>query len=244
MTGGSLLERAADLRQGVDELEQLRGMAEQAQAFASRADMLTTPAEELEVMSFLAQMFGKRGAIVHVDRDRCSGLRALVKRMAEAYAEKPESILVSDGQLRFGFWDTLEQLPKQVRGELLAAWAAFVEEKLPLRQDGLLQTLRRLPGAAGQVEQVELLWKRAEALKGRIPTEETDFEKPRRLAEEIQTAMDTLTGGSLPEEVQLFIQAATSAGGATLDLFSPAVRDWLARTENLASVRVVLRTGS
>jgi hypothetical protein len=240
----TLVERSAALRKGVEELPQLSRMASQARSFATRAGELSTPADELDVIAYYLELLRKHGLQIAVDRERANGLRTSVQRLATNYAESPEAILPADTQLRFGFWQSLRGLPNELREAILAAWAAYVTAQLPPRQDGLLQTLSGLPQAGADIRQVWELWQRAEALKRELPTQEGDLERPRELASQIERAMDRLTGGNLPAEVQAFIQAATSVAGAPLQLYTSDVEEWLTRTNNLHSVRMVLRSGT
>jgi hypothetical protein len=244
MVETTLVERAAELRQGINELEDLRSMAEEAHTYATRAQLLEVPAHELEAGVLFLRMFRVNGLAVAADSARATNLRAQVQHMADAYARTPESILASDGQLRFRFWETLGQYPGELTQALLDTWSAYVDAALPPRQDGLLQTFRGLPNAATGIEQVRSLWQRAETLKLRLPQQADDFQRPTEIATQITEAMASLTGGALPPGVQEFIQAATTPGGAPLILLTEEVLDWLTRTNNSGSVRVILRSGT
>lgn len=243
MTDTLLRDRAMRLQTRVAELSRLRGVANQALRFHTRADELERPTQEIEVWVHVLDVFRQHGVPVSLDASVATAIRQMSARLATDFAANPETILEADPVLRRNFWSPLGNLPNLLRAAIQTAWVAYVDSAVPSRHEELLDVLIALPSFREQVSKIRSLYRTVDDLKtGFTPSADiaATLEQPRRLAADITHAVAQLEGPGVPAEALAFVKAASAHPGATMEQFTETVQQWLSEHNLLNAVRLRL----
>lgn len=130
---------------------------------------------------------------------------------------------------------SLERFKSDVRADLVGFWRQHAAQRM-----GDLAELQVLAATLSEVAGVAELSERLEAVLGRLARTQTDFpsKQSAELLEAAESIRRQMEESLQPESVRRFLSAATR-GGASLDLLSEDVIDWLRTHNAVRSFRVV-----
>jgi hypothetical protein len=226
---------------GIAQLRVLEEAAKDAQAYATRATQLQTPAATLSQLSVLAQEFRRRNIAIPLNESQLQALAYQTRTMLKGFRDDHKSIVVSSSENGVRFFDPLKNVVADVRGMLLQAWTDYVDGMLPPQQQPeLLETLVRLPGFSERVAEIRRLYREAEHLRDRLPQSTEEIEKVAAIATALRTAWESLPTEGIPAAVHTFLEAAIG-GGATFSQLTGPVLEWLGENNLLDSIRISLR---
>lgn len=234
-----LIDQSTQLASKIRQLEDLRRNASHVQGFRTRADQLSGPADALLGLVRVLEVFRQRGIPVDLPVEKAAKLLPHVRALSQKYEEDPASIIQTDAQLRFTFWNPLREFPREVESALRVAWVSFVTDLLPTGRDDLLAVLARIPSFATQVSVIRQGKLDATRLQQALPQSDQVFTELDTLATRLRQAWNQLQAQEMPESVLIFLRAA-STGTATLQLVTPEVRTWLEQHGLLHAFKVVL----
>lgn len=130
---------------------------------------------------------------------------------------------------------SLERYKSEVRANLTDFWRQHAAERI-----GNLAELRDLASTLSEVAGVAELSKRFEVALGQLARDQTDFpsKASAELLKDAESILRQMEESLQPESVRLFLSAATR-GGASLDLLSNDVIEWLRSNNASRSFKVV-----
>lgn len=130
---------------------------------------------------------------------------------------------------------SLERYKSEVRANLTDFWRQHAAERI-----GNLAELRDLAATLSEVAGVADLSKRFEVALAQLARDQTDFpsQASAELLKDAESILRQMEESLKPESVRLFLSAATR-GGASLDLLSNDVIEWLRSNNASRSFKVV-----
>lgn len=221
----TLLKRAGHL---VDELEQLevsRRLAENVRGFNTRAIELEQAFQAFSKLEKLVNVFRSRSIPFSLSLD-LNNLRQTLLTIVLSYENDPETLLKPDNTLTKTFWNPLKNYPNQISLDLELNWKRYAKNILPHLDDELLGIFEKLPSTRAQVRNIRQLQKQAQQLVVSLPSGDDDIQKFVNLSNSIRQSWQNLEATEISPAVMDFLKAACSAG-ASLDLFTDEVRQWL-----------------
>lgn len=238
----TLLQRA---RQLVDELEQLeksRRLVQNVQGFNTRATDLGQAFQAFSDLAKLVTTYRSRNIPFTLSIDLAS-LRQALEAVAIAYEDDPNTLLKPDNTLTRTFWSSLKNSPNQIRQELEISWKKYAQTILPHLDNELLDIFEKLPSTRAQVRTIRQLQQQAQQLAGSLPSSENDIQNLVNLANRIRESWQNLETTEIPPSVMVFLKAACGAG-ASLDLFTDEVRQWLSEHRLIQAFSISLASTS
>ena len=221
----TLLKRAGQL---VDELEQLevsRRLAENVRGFNTRADELEKAFQAFSKLEKLVNVFRSRSIQFTLSMN-LTNLRQTLLTIVLAYENDPETLLKPDNTLTKTFWNPLKNYPNQINLDLELNWKRYAQNLLPRLDNELIEIFEKLPSTKTQVNTIRQLQQQAYTLSSSLPTSEHDIDELERMVASIKTQWQGLQTTDIPASVLTFLKAVRS-GGASLQLFTDEVRQWL-----------------
>lgn len=219
----TLLKRAGQL---VDELEQLevsRRLAENVQGFNTRADELEKAFQAFSKLEKLVNVFRNRSIPFTLSLD-LANLRQTLSTIVSDYEKDPENLLKIDNKQTF--WNPLKNYPNRISQDLELSWKKYAQNILPRLDNELLGIFEKLPSTRAQVRNICQLQQQAQQLAVYLPSGDDDIQKFVNLSNSIRQSWQNLEATEISPAVMDFLKAACSAG-ASLDLFTDEVRQWL-----------------
>lgn len=133
---------------------------------------------------------------------------------------------------------SLERFKSEVRASLIEFWRQHGAERM-----GDVAELQVLAATLSEVEGVAELSKRLEATLGQLARDQTDFpsERSAGLLREAESILREMEESLQPESVRRFLSAATR-GGASFELLTDDVVDWLRSHSASRSFKIVAGT--
>lgn len=234
----------ANLDAATREIAGLRVLEEatkDAQAYATRAAQLQTPAAALAQLSVIMQEFRRRGIAIPLNAPQLQALAYQTRTMLVGFRDDHKSIVASSGETGARFFDPLKNVPGDVRSALQRAWTDYVDATLPPQQQPeLLDTLARLPSFSERVAEIGRLYREAALLRSRLPQSSEEIDKIAGIATALRMAWASLPTEGIPADVRTFLEAALG-GGATFSQLTGPVVEWLGQNNLLDSIRISLR---
>lgn len=220
----------------VSEYKRLRENSVQVGRFEKVRAVLETGTKRMRPLVATVRTF-RAANVAKVDLgEEAKEILATLARAGTAIAECAESLIdpkVFDlAKLAKG----IDALAKQLEERLLSEWLRYTGTRIPATKREVLDVL-----APAFPREVRLLRQRAgklELARDTLPTTAEAIGEFETDVEELQLAWAQVGGGDVPAAVTSFLQAAASHSGASLDLLSDEVRDWLTDHKILASFSI------
>jgi len=131
----------------------------------------------------------------------------------------------------------LKQLCDELKTRIGAAWFDYVDANAPSINDDTLSVLARIPALRAQVKSLQRTVAAIKAAAETPPTSTTRIERIKKDIKEAETTLSEFASDRLPDCVFEFLRAAGQAG-ASLDLLTPDVLDWLTKEGLTSSFQV------
>ncbi|PRP96527.1 hypothetical protein ENSA5_36030 [Enhygromyxa salina] len=135
---------------------------------------------------------------------------------------------------------TLEKRAKKVIGTLeealTEAWAnEFASAPSPQMQ--LLGQIEKVPGQAELVARIRAANTQLQSFRSTVPTHEETWTRYLHVRDDLEVLLANLGAEAFPASALAFCKAA-QAGGASVDMLTDEVREWLEQHELLDSLRI------
>jgi hypothetical protein len=233
-----LLERAAGLAEKIDVYQKLRGAANQAELFSTRAKQVGEAAALVAQARAALDRFSKAGIAIKYCPASVAELTDKATELRAIAAENPAGLANPPFNIKHEFTDRLKSLATAAKGSIEEGWRRYVTENGPSGSDEVLEALGRLPQMRAGVMRIRQCRQNVAFLAATVPVEpERAIEQLRELTEEHGSAWTMLTADNVPPSVLQFLRAC-AADGAPITAFTDEVRDWLESRELLGSFRI------
>jgi hypothetical protein len=237
-----LLDRAAALATKLSDYQKLKGAADEATQFNTRATQFAAVADSVARASDgLARLRAADVPVEFAPGDG-AGLAEKAQTLRAAVQQDPAAINEPPFDLKYAFTDRLRGVADAAEQTTTLAWKAYVARRADFGSEDVLAALGKVHQFAGSVAKIRA--RRAEiaslgetvppnpaAAKARIDT----------LLTEHDAAWSDLSADDIPRDVIGFIRAAAAGDGAPLGALTAEVQAWLVKRELLAAFRIRLR---
>jgi hypothetical protein len=173
--------------------------------------------------------------------DGLTNTRQAVTAIAAAFNRERRAATLTQGQYWQNLTDRLNQAVNNAQARHTEAWQAYWRTLfggLPPTQ--LQQTIvPGLPENDTAMTRYRVLHGEFDKWRNRIPGTDTDLNQVRTRARELREIRFTMNN-DVPEPVKRFFAATVTGTGASLELLTPEVIDWLGKNKMLANY--VVRT--
>ena len=115
-------------------------------------------------------------------------------------------------------------LKSELEGYLKQAWADYKRQRIPNTNDDLLGLLAKIETFKPTVQTIQRLLNQLKVVD--FPKDIQQFEQIDQAIDDLSTAWSSLKSSEVPEAVLNFLRAAATHG-ATIDLLTPEVKNWL-----------------
>lgn len=175
--------------------------------------------------------------------DRAGKARNVLGRLRARFAEEGRAEDLTRGRDWNLLKDHVQATCENLRSTVDAEWRQFVETICNAqRPDDLERTLAHTDRNKTSLKLYREVYEQITKYAGSRPNDRTDFDCVRDLSRqlaEIHKEFDF----DVPEEVKRFLRAVAD-GGATLDLLTAEVRDWIEQQQGSERYRIVARVSS
>lgn len=215
-----LIDEARDLGRQIKSLEASEIDASEAKRFSTRSEELKGPVKKIKTQLAICSAMRNKGVAVRVSID--PGLRSRLKILKEAFHEDHDSILDADGNMRWGFWDPLKNLPGKLNQTIQISWKAHVDSTISRFPEEFVDAL-----AVGSEEWAGLkdIYGRIDELRDQLSTVEAIDELTSLTLEESEVKKNLGAYDEL-EELIPFVTHAKD-GTATLEMVTEELKSLL-----------------
>ena len=228
------LERTKRLREQLEHGKNDAKYRDDAKGLEAMRVVLEELRSRLQVQLTTARLLVDKGVFDVAAMPALDKLHKSVSDNIAAFDETPQSLRNSR---RF---TTLEKRAKKVIEALDAALAkAWASEfaSAPSPQMQLLAQIEKVPGQAASVAAIRATNTRLQSFRNTVPTEEQDWGTYRNVRDDLEALLGNLDADAFPPEALAFCKAA-QAGGASIDMLTDDVSEWLEQHGLLDGLRI------
>ena len=229
----TLPARCQSLEEQLGRLETAKKFKDSAEGFESRKTNIEEAIARLRPLWAQLEVLRRHGITVDVPNEAWS-LRHSLTKARDDYQNDVNSITKSSA-LPLGL---LNNLATKLQANLKAAWEIYADANTVRVDTNLLQNLEGVPSLRAQIAGVRALKSNLELKRLRVPESDDDITAFRTAASNLEDKWKALQSQDVPAAVLEFLQLA-GAGGASLDLLTEEVRDWLRAQKLEPSFQVV-----
>jgi hypothetical protein len=237
----SLARRAADLKVRLSHLQDLSSKVEEASNLERLRQDLNRHVDKLQPQL-------QKQAVLQA-HDISVALPAGVVKMArradgllEKFKSEPSAATLKKGQTWRTLLDELDGAASELSQAVQATWrrsrASFFAGDTPATLRG---RLARTADNDRALEQYRTLHQELDAAFNAAPTDPAAIDQVKRLAKQLEAAAHAFNF-DVPEAVKAFLEAVQSVAGASLDLLTPEVVDWLKTNHSFDTYRISARS--
>lgn len=166
-------------------------------------------------------------------------LLTFIANIEAEFKKDPEWILPPNESFhKKNFTSRIEQLQNSLREQLNQSWWLYRSQKMPTTNNEILNSLEKISAFKPTVQRIRILDLQIQESNS-IPESSEDFERVDRLIEQLKQCWERLNSDEVPEAVLRFVKEAANEG-ATLELLTPEVKDWLTKHRLIDSFRIRL----
>jgi hypothetical protein len=236
-----LLERARGLAADITRYRNLKGTADEADHFQTRANQFGDVSERLSRTRDALRRLKDAGIEVAFVPADAAGLAAKAKTLRVAVQEDPAVLRDPPFDLKYQFTDRLVGLRSAADRAMTEAWKRYVDERSDLHSDDVLNALAALPQFKLSVAKIRECRANIAALGASLPPDpSTAVARLSVLVHEHRTAWAELRADGIPDAVIAFLRAC-AAEGAPLSGLTDEVRSWLESRNLLNAFRIKIR---
>ena len=211
----------------------------QVEKFNTRATELRDVAQLMMICAARAASFRGQGIEIQERFAEADALKSPIVEIAAEFAQDPLSILEPDPNWHHSTQPGLRKLSNQVNVDLRVAWQKFVRQQRPNVDQLPLDVLQNLPAFSRRSSQIRDLISQFDGLAQILPSNEEDFHRPVRLANQINRIIQDIPLG-FPQPVRELLEAIHS-GTANAEHLTEPVIEWLRDNNILADLRISWR---
>jgi hypothetical protein len=236
-----LLERATSLATKITEYQKLRGMADEAERFQTRANQLGAISERVSrTYEALARLTGA-GVTVSFAPSDGAGYATKAKTLRAAIQDNPAAINSPPFDLKNEFTDRLAGIVAAADKAMTEAWKSYVAKRADFGSDDVLNALAEVSQFRPNVIKIRQCRGNIAVLGNSLPPDpKATIVRLDALVTEHDAAWSELSAEDIPPSVVAFIRAGANEG-ALLAAYTGEVRAWLENRSLLNAFRIRLR---
>jgi hypothetical protein len=236
-----LLESATRLAAKITQYHKLKGAADEAEQFETRATQFGAISEKIaRTRSALGKLANAGVTISFVPSDG-AGYAAKAKALRAAIQNDPAAINDPPFDLKNEFTDRLTAIGGAAERAMTEAWQAYVAKRADFGPNDVLSALAEVPQFRPSVTKIRQCRSNIAALGNSVPSDpQTTMDQLDALVADHSAAWVALSAEDIPSSVMSFIRAAANEG-ALLATYTDEVRTWLESRNLLNAFRIRLR---
>lgn len=226
----SLLERVAQTRQRIHDLQALKGRAERASEFEQRASTLGGLVTTLTPLCSPVAVLQQAGIEVpELDSALLAVLRSKAADMQANFGQDRSTILAPfPGQdFKHVFVNPCATFRQRTETALKNAWLKWVRSKMPPIDHDVLGVLFEVAALKTAVTRIQDLLAMLHRHAAVLPPSANDVQQVTILCAQAEQAWRELAGDGIAPDVLAFLRAAGGGHGAAFEILTPSVLAWL-----------------
>ncbi|GAB6179922.1 hypothetical protein JCM14036_12410 [Desulfotomaculum defluvii] len=218
-----ILSKARQLKDRLEEKKQLRDSMNQLQGYKTRKQRLEEFIQKVEPLTQTSQVLRQQG-IGTPKADNAKTVAKIIGEIQGKYREQhsfihqPKSL----DPLKAG----IDSFAAKLNAQNQTIWNQYMEKVVPITNQNLLDVLNMIPTFKGAVRDVQTLSREIGQYKNNPPKTQQDVDNFTQKVEKLKLIWGQLGSEDIPNEVLVFLQSAVIQG-ASLDLLTDSVRNWL-----------------
>ncbi|MFM2062341.1 MAG: hypothetical protein RLZZ507_2011 [Cyanobacteriota bacterium] len=132
----------------------------------------------------------------------------------------------------------IDFLKEQLEKQLKAAWKNYLTKNMPSTDEEMLNLLSKVPAFSYDIQTIRQLDKQIKQVN--YPQDQSQFEFLVNKIEDLKKRWNNLSADNVPEKVVQLLRAAANPGGASLNMLTPEVLEWVNRHGIASSLRIRL----
>jgi DNA repair exonuclease SbcCD ATPase subunit len=229
-----IAEDAKHLVELIERMNQLKANVDQRVGFRTRQEELEEAARELEKRVVAVNSLAARGSGKPNVAAKANAFLNHIDTVASNFNQAPSWIIDFNNN---PFRNALRGLNAELDEHITREWRSYTERSRHANTQ-VLDVLSGIPAFKQTVQKVRVLTARIEQSRRSRPTSEEDFQNFDDLVKQVDAAWGELGSDEVPPNVEKFLRAAGGQEGATLDLLTDDVKEWLAAREINTSFRI------
>lgn len=236
-TSKSLKEKCQELIDLSQQKTELTKYAAQIDGFTGRQAKITNTVREILPLIIALRAFRQKGNI-HIDlNQKVDNLLTIITSIKENFQTNPEWILNSNTFKSTDFLSKIENLKNTLKQNLSQAWKNYLAQQLRSRNKEVLKIFAEIESLKPTIQRIDTLDRQIQEIE--FPKNSEEFDRVDKIIEQLNQSLDSLSSDKIPQNVQNFLKAAAHQG-ATLDLLTPEVKEWLIEHRLAQSLRIRL----
>lgn len=236
-----LLERASGLSAKIAQYDQLKGTAEEAAQFKTRADQFGNVAAKLGAVRAALARFAEASIPVQFTPAEGTALAERARTLRSAVETDPHVLGDPPFNLKHQFTDRLLSLYDGAEQAMLRSWQAYIRSRSDSHSDEVLAALAALPQFRQGIGRIRQARMEIATMAASVPSDlKSATNRLDSLVEAQRTAWAELTADGIPGPVIAFLKAC-AAEGAPLTGLTDEVRSWLEARKLLGAFRILIR---
>ncbi|MBO3457753.1 3'-5' exonuclease family protein [Aetokthonos hydrillicola] len=233
----SLKEKCQELIDLSQRKINLKKYADQLEGFTARQKIITNSTREIQPLVIALKIFSQKG-IINLDlNQKVDILLNSISFIQDNFRKNPEWILDNNNFKANTFNSRIDTLKNSIKQDLSLAWKNYLKEHLPTINREMLDIFGKLESLKPTIDKIYALNKRIQEIE--FPKNVDEFDEVDRLIGQLKQLLDSLSSDKIPEDVQKFLKIAANQG-ATIDLLTTEVKEWLIEHRLDKSLRIRL----
>lgn len=236
-----LLDRAAALTAKIADYEKIKSNAHEAQYFQTRAAQFATVADQLTQANQAICRLRAAGIPAIFTPTEGAGQAEKAATLRVEVAKNPSVLSEPPFDLKYAFTDRLSGIATAAKLATAKAWREWVETRSNLGSEDVLNALAALPQFRASIATIRQCRLSIAALAASAPVDPVQAtDQVDALLDAHQKAWAALTAEDIPQSVLGFIRAC-AGDGASLEMLSDEVLDWLNSRSLTSAFRIKIR---
>lgn len=224
----TLPERAGELQERLEQLEQAKSGARNMGALTTRSTQVAEDALLLQRVVATVTVLRAIGAPPEIDLQFRWRLHQKMEELREQQSRSPAYIFQRPGEEVFRDQRRyLRDFIGKVNSACAEAWAQYVARETPGIEPSLLTALGKIEAFSALTAQIRAQQARLDRLGGSVPSGMEEAERFQETCQTVRRLWEQLVGADLPPDVLAFLMAL-GQGKAPLSLLTDNVRAWVA----------------
>lgn len=236
-----LLEKSKQLIELSDKKINIQENNRQREGFETRRNELKDMMNQIIPLINLFKLFQSRQLIdrtlVYEVRNQVDQLLSDINLVKDNFNQDSQWILDNQKFKAKDLKRKLNSLINKINQILQILWENYKVNKLPSTNEEILRLLGGINAFKSTVERVNYLRRQ---IPEKLPTNEAEFQQIEETINNLKQTWESLSSENVPENVIYFLRAAGSQG-ASLQLLTPDVQNWLDKHQITNSLRIRLQ---
>jgi hypothetical protein len=222
-----LHDKIQSLTKRIENIKELESIAENTEAFQSRAVQLKILADDLSSHTSDIEIL-KNGKINFETPTPSARVQSRANKMKDSFNEDRKLFLSETHDFAQQFKAPLDGFLERIEKNSLKAWRDYIDINRPEVNTELMGILSQLQGLSKSIEKVQGIIEKIDALKDALPNDLDDFKNLSKLFKELDQAYNALRSDDIDNDTLEFLRQA-GREGVPLRQLSKEVHDWLSK---------------